>query len=61
MTNIAIPIRRGDITPTYFSHAYFPYKYFLNLIKIFIKKYENPNIHVFSCKTNKEGWNDFEN
>jgi hypothetical protein len=60
MTNIAIHIRRGDITPNYFAHAYFPNKYFVNLIKKLTKKYENPNIHIFSCKTNKEGWSDFE-
>lgn len=59
MTNIAIHMRRGDITPTYYSHAYFPNMYFINLINELNKEYKNANIHIFSCQTNKEGWDDF--
>jgi len=42
-------------------HAYFPNKVFVNLIKKFSKEYKNPNIILFSCETNKEGWDDFKN
>ena len=60
MTNIAIHIRRGDITPKYYPHAYFPNKYFIKLINKLKQKYKNHNIHIFSCKSNEEGWSDFE-
>lgn len=61
MTNIAIHIRRGDITQEYYTHAYFSNKYFIELINELKQKYKNYNIHIFSCKTNNEGWNDFNN
>ena len=60
MTNIAIHIRRGDVTPTRYKHAYFKNKIFIDIIKTFYKKYKNPNIHVFGCKSNSEGWDDFK-
>ena len=57
--NIAIHIRRGDVSSAFFQHAYFSNKVFVNLINHLNYLYADADIHIFACETNEEGWDDF--